>query len=559
MSKMEAVLKPADDRIVELDPSLIDPCPWQQRAFSKEDDSGLKELGANIKVVGQQQAIHVRVHPDKRKKGRYQLLHGERRVRACAFAGIPVRAVIRLADDTGAMISCFVENYMRQDLTPLEEAAGFRTLLEGENGKAITKKELATRLGINSMLVTRRTQLNNLTAQWKKRFRDPKQGFVKWPASLMEYLSKFPAQMQEEMASCLKPWDIERMTLEELRDDFAQWTHELTSARFKLDDETLCPKAGACVNCPKRSSHEPELFDPEDFGLPGNGKVPIGDRCLDGECYEAKMAAYVKRREAEVRAEHPDIVLVGNEPSDDKGRVIRKDWDLQDCKKNAKGAMHVLHVDGRSAGHVGWMKSLHANDSTSTASTSEPGTPKPLAERRKKYDKRRQVHVLDQIIAAIEESEKDIKRFEHLEWPDLLAFGLVMGTLDNAADECMDRGTVWMEYEAARIGARKDERAVVARLFFFSLGVLGARLRGVQGAPDIAKRTELEYGCRILGLKLADLEKAAVDAIPYPKSWAGLKPDGTPKTAKSNGKTKANGKKVASKKTSRRGMIKTAA
>ncbi len=539
MSNTQTVLKPAQDRIVELDPNVIDPCPWQQRGFPKADDAGLKELGDNIKAVGQQQAIMVRPHPDKRTKGRYQLLHGERRVRACRFAGISVRAVVRSADDTGVMLSCFVENYFREDLAPLEEAAAFQLLLQGENGKAITKKELAKTLGVSSMLVTRRTQLNNLTPEWKKRFSDPKQDYIYWPASTMEYLSKFPSQMQEDIASSLQPWETKGMTLEQLRGIVAQSIHELKSACFKLDDETLCPKAGACVNCPKHSSHEPELFDPEDFGMQGNGKVPIGDRCFDEKCYDAKITAYVKRREAEVRAQYPDIVLVGHEASDEKGRVVRKDWDLENCKKNATRAIHVFHTDGNSAGHVAWMKSANVSESMPSASTTEPGKPKPLAERRKKYDKRRRVHVLGQMLDAADGAGDDIAAFDHLDWPDLLAFSLVMGTIDNASDEWMDRGKVWEGYEGARREARKDDKAIVAGLFFRSLAVLTSRLRGLQNVADNVQRKELEHGCKILGLKLGDLEKTAVAEIPYPKSWAGMKADGTPKSAKSNGKAKA--------------------
>ncbi len=554
MSDTQTALKPAPDLIVELDPNLIDPCPWQQRGFTKADDVGLKELGANIKAVGQEQPITVRPHPDQRKKARYQLLNGERRVRACRFAGISVRAVVRAADDTGAMVSCFVENYMRKNLAPLEEAAGFQTLLDGENGKAITKKELAERLGINPMRVTRRTQLLNLTPQWRKRLNDPERGYIDWPASIMEYLSKFPPVMQEEIASEIQPHEVVGMTLDELRDAVARWIHELKSAPFKLDDETF-PHSPACVNCQKRSSHEPDLFDPADFGIEGDGKVPVGDRCLEVKCYDEKLAAHVKRREAELRAEHPGLLLVGDTPSDVKGHVVLRHWDFNECKKSTQGALPCFYVDGPKAGQLAWMKPRDSFGSTASAAASEPGKPKPLAERRKQYDKRRQVHVLDQLIAMIEEDiEEDIKRFEHLEWPDLLAFSLVMGRLENAHREWADRGKVWKDYEATRKAARVDERAVVARLFFLSLDVLAVRMRELRTLPDMAKRPELEYGCKILGLKLPELEKAAADEIPYPKSWDKLKADGTPKAAK------ANGKKDAPKKTSgHRGMIKTAA
>src|SRR5436190_1034485 len=82
-------------------------------------------------------------------------------------------------------------------------------------------------------------------------------------------------------------------------------------APWKPDDEALYPEAGACVACPKRSSHAPDLFagelDPE------NSKTPPGDRCLDRVCWGRKAELFLTRKAEDLRKDHPDLVLLNND------------------------------------------------------------------------------------------------------------------------------------------------------------------------------------------------------------------------------------------------------
>ena len=119
--------------------SQVQPGPNQARRHF--DQESLEELADSIRQHGILQPITVRALPS----GYYQIIAGERRWRASRLAGlaqIPV-AVIE-ADDRKVMELGLIENLQREDLNPMEEAAGFRALMEGF---ALTQEEAAARVG----------------------------------------------------------------------------------------------------------------------------------------------------------------------------------------------------------------------------------------------------------------------------------------------------------------------------------------------------------------------------------------------------------------------------
>ena len=105
------------------------------------DEAGLAELAASIAEHGILQPLTVRKLPS----GYYQIIAGERRWRAARMAGldkVPVRVIE--ADDRQAMELALVENLQREDLNPVEEAQGYRTLMD-EYG--LTQEKVAQRVG----------------------------------------------------------------------------------------------------------------------------------------------------------------------------------------------------------------------------------------------------------------------------------------------------------------------------------------------------------------------------------------------------------------------------
>ena len=137
---------------VELVPiARLEPREGQPRA--NFDEESLAELASSIAEYGLIQPITVRRLPS----GYYQIIAGERRWRASRLAGlgeVPVRIIE--ADDRMATELALVENLQREDLNPLEEAQGYRTLIE-EYG--LTQDEAAKRVGKSRPVVTNALRL----------------------------------------------------------------------------------------------------------------------------------------------------------------------------------------------------------------------------------------------------------------------------------------------------------------------------------------------------------------------------------------------------------------
>src|SRR5205085_7419467 len=92
--------------------------------------------------------------------GRYELVAGERRLRAAKRAGLPsVPVVVRTVDDTSSLEHALVENLHRQDLNPLEEAAAYQQLIEDFQ---LTHDQVATRVGKSRAAVTNTLRLFQL-------------------------------------------------------------------------------------------------------------------------------------------------------------------------------------------------------------------------------------------------------------------------------------------------------------------------------------------------------------------------------------------------------------
>ena len=131
----------------------ITPNPYQPRQVF--DEEKLQELAESIKEFGIVEPLVVRV------KGRkYQLVAGERRLRAAKIAGlIKVPVVIREYEDSKMMEIALVENIQRHDLNPIEEAQGIKRLMEEFK---LTQEQAAEKVGRSRVAVTNILRLLNL-------------------------------------------------------------------------------------------------------------------------------------------------------------------------------------------------------------------------------------------------------------------------------------------------------------------------------------------------------------------------------------------------------------
>lgn len=126
------------------------------------DEESLQELADSITQHGIIQPLTVR----KLSSGYYQIIAGERRWRAARLAGLQeVPVIVMEADDRKAAELAMIENLQREDLNPMEEAAGFQSLIDTYH---MTQEEAAQRVGKSRSAVTNALRLLGLTPSVRK-------------------------------------------------------------------------------------------------------------------------------------------------------------------------------------------------------------------------------------------------------------------------------------------------------------------------------------------------------------------------------------------------------
>ena len=140
--------------------SQVESCSGQPRKHF--DEESLQELADSITEHGIIQPLTVR----KLASGYYQIIAGGRRWRAARLAGLQeVPVIVMEADDRKAAELAMIENLQREDLNPMEEAAGFQSLIESYH---MTQEEAAQRVGKSRSAVTNALRLLGLTPSVRK-------------------------------------------------------------------------------------------------------------------------------------------------------------------------------------------------------------------------------------------------------------------------------------------------------------------------------------------------------------------------------------------------------
>ena len=153
--------------IIELDVESIEINPYQPRTNFNEET--LQELAKSIKELGVIQPITVR----KLEFNKYQLISGERRLRASKLIGLKtIPAYIRLANDNESLVMALVENIQRHDLDPIEVAISYQRLIDEIN---LTQEELSERVGKKRSTITNYLRLLKLDPIIQTGMRD---GFI---------------------------------------------------------------------------------------------------------------------------------------------------------------------------------------------------------------------------------------------------------------------------------------------------------------------------------------------------------------------------------------------
>ena len=257
--------------------SLVESPANPRRTF---DEEALTELANSIRAQGILSPLLVRPLGEQT----YEIVAGARRYRAAQLAHLdyaPVR-IVELTD-AQALETGIVENLQRRDVHPLEEAQGFRALLNLEH----SVEQIGAKTAKSPAYITARLKLTELAPAVAGAF--TKDQIALGHALL---LAKLPAaQQQEALAACFQEQFANGKAKPILLPvgHLRQWIErnillDLAAAPFSKENAALLPEAGSCLECPKRTGHNSVLF----------AELSRVDRCSDPQCYGAKVEAHIK-------------------------------------------------------------------------------------------------------------------------------------------------------------------------------------------------------------------------------------------------------------------------
>jgi len=373
-----------DAIICMLDIDLIDPPPRNTRG--KADKKKQKELDDSVRKDGVLQSILVR--PVKQGRStRYQIIAGARRFCSAKNARLKqIPAQIKEYNDNDALGAQLVENIQREDIHPLDEAAGLLRLKE-EVGLSIS--ECARRIGKQPGYVARQLALNNLIEEAKADFR---QDLITLGHAL-EICRLSPEIQKEALEVCYERkmiWNQQDQTntyvpdkekpvrhVKYLQDWIERNVHlNLHSAPFKMDDARLREDGLTCINCPERTGHDQLLF----------ADIKETDTCLNPLCFQKKLGKFVqlKKEELDHRNGKPSAYISSQYHGNDSGKGIigRSDYQLLEKKADrCQYAEQAVYIDSKEIGQVRWicrekdckdhLGRVRQYDSHSSGSTSE--------------------------------------------------------------------------------------------------------------------------------------------------------------------------------------------
>lgn len=305
--------------------------------------AGMEDLVKSIREKGV--LVPLLVRPIQDGAAKFEIVAGARRYRAAKQACLlELPARVLALSDAEALEMQVVENLQREDVHPLEEAAGYATLMTRNK---LAAEEIAVRIGKSVRYVYARLQLATLIDEVQKAFLDEK--ISASHAILMARLQ--PAQQKEALANCIL--DISRHednNYEKIKAagtisvrEFDRWIkvrffQSLAAAPWKKDDATLLPKAGPCTTCPKRTGNAHALF----------GDVKDNDRCTDPGCYDGKLEAHRASVIAVLKKNHDQVLQLSTESYDTpKGALKCYEYKEIAAKKPCPHAVPGVFVHGK--------------------------------------------------------------------------------------------------------------------------------------------------------------------------------------------------------------------
>ena len=264
------------------------------------DEAGLSELAESIRQQGLVTPLTLRDKPVDNTALLYEIIAGARRFRASARAGLSeVPAVIKKNISDGLMVEMqLTENLQREDLNPMEEAQGYRQLVE----MGYTPQQIGEKVRKSWSWVYQQLQLLKLIEPAQAALyagelvrREAGQDVsVPFTRNHAVEVARLTPEDQAKALDQMRAWitsirDLKRWVAQNV-------TLKLDKAPFPTDNAELLPAAGACTNCPKRTGANQELF--ADL-VAEQGE----DVCTDKACFMAKVQAFVQLQAATIEKE----------------------------------------------------------------------------------------------------------------------------------------------------------------------------------------------------------------------------------------------------------------
>lgn len=248
-----------------LDPKQLYHSENPRKSMSK---TGLDELKESIRSVG----ILAPILCYYSSTNKVTIISGHRRTKAAIELGMDTVPVIYIkTDNNRAAEAAIIENIQREDLEPLDEAYAMKDI---QANRKLTVAELSLRCGKSEAYVYRRLRLLELPDLAKKALKTGE-------LSLQGAVILLRIQQKELLKQAAKYLFTgpRAPDLRDIQDCVDSYTNQLSKAPFSIKDAELFKKAGACTNCPKRSSTQVRLFD----------DVEKKDHCLDATCWREKV------------------------------------------------------------------------------------------------------------------------------------------------------------------------------------------------------------------------------------------------------------------------------
>lgn len=300
----------------------IDLSPLNHRRYFSEQ--ALTQFAAELARHGFLHPVTVRTMPS----GRYELVIGERRIRAARIAKLPiVPAIVKeLTDDEVREIQ-LSENLQREDPHPMDEAYGIAQMQQA--GKTID--EIAARLSKSKQFVYGRIKLLNLIEAFQEMFLAD----VISTQEALEIAALSAESQQDFFSENCEGWDKKKnVRLHNLYYLLSRYKYDLKNAPFNTKDKNLLAGVGACTVCPSNTATLKSLF-------PETAKHAV---CTNKQCYQQKCTAHFSIAFMSAFIQYkPAAILFCGSPSALVEKVIQSQPEAAALPKYDYNDISVLH------------------------------------------------------------------------------------------------------------------------------------------------------------------------------------------------------------------------